>query len=105
MPKVIFTERDELLALHYMLLTRQMTRLSDCLLHIIRLHTQGDDDGKLFKGYRGYAQTELADVIHHVKKFCEILGISFDETVHMAYERDKEKREEFLRKHPGEYWI
>jgi len=105
MAKVIFTERDEALALHYMLLTRQMTRLADCFQHIFRLSTREDDDGKLFKGYRAYAQSELADVIYQAKKLCEILGIDFEETEKLGDLRDKEKKEEFLKKYPNEHWI
>lgn len=105
MTKVIFTEAHEALLLHYMLLTRQMTRLSDCLLHIIRLHTRGDEDGRLFRGYRAYAQTELADIINHIMKLCDILGISFEETESMSDERDEEKREEFREKFPNKRWI
>ena len=105
MAKIIFTERDEALALHYMLLTRQMTRLADCLQHIFRLHTREDDDGKLFKGYKAYAQSELADVICEVKRLCKTLGISFEKTEEMGDVRYEEKKQEFLKKYPDEHWI
>ena len=59
----------------------------------------------LFKGYRAYAQTELADVICQVKKICEDLELSYEETEKMSDERDKEKGMGFLKKYPNEPWI
>lgn len=103
--KVIFTERDEALVLHYMMLTRQMTRLADCIQHILRLRTRDDSDGKLFKGYAAYAQSELSDVFAQGKKICEILGLSFEETVQLGILRDEEKRVEFLNRYPTESWV
>lgn len=105
MAKIIFTERDESLILHYMLLTRQMTRLADCFQHIFRLYTREDGDGRLFKGYKAYAQSELADVIRETKKLCNILDMSFEETEKIGDTRDEEKQEEFLKKYPNEHWI
>lgn len=107
MPKVITTELHEKLMLHYMLLTRQMAKLSDSLLHIIRLDSRatGEKKKSLFNGYRAYAQTELADTICQVKKICEDLGLSYKETEKMGDERDKEKGVEFFRRYPNEPWI
>ena len=59
----------------------------------------------LFKGYRAYAQTELADVICQVKKICEDLGLSYEKVDALEDVRDKEKEEEFLKKYPNEPWI
>lgn len=105
MAKVIFTERDESLALHYMMLTRQMTKLADCIQHIFRLHTRDDSDGKLFEGYAAYAQSELADVFVQGKMLCEVLGLPFEETIQMGILRDKEKMEEYLKRYPNEHWV
>ena len=105
MAKLIFTERDEKLVLHYMMLTRQITRLTDCFLHIFRLHTRGDETGNLFKGYRAYVQTELGDAICCIKEICETLGLDFKETEIMGDTRYKEKQEEFLKRHPNDHWI
>jgi len=108
MPKLIFTEIHEGLMLHYMMLTRQITGLCDCLLHIIRLHTRVKDQAeftKLFNGYRAYTQSELADVICQTKKLCQILKISFEETIVLGDERDKEKRAEFKKRYPDDSWI
>jgi hypothetical protein len=105
MAKLIFTERDEKLALHYFMLTRQVTGLTDSFLHIFRLHSRGDETGNLFKGYKAYAQTELGDAIHHIKEICETLGLDFKETEIMGDARYKEKQEEFLMRHPNDHWI
>jgi len=105
MAKMIFTERDEALAVLYMLLTRQMTRLADCFQHTFRLHKRGDSDGKLFRGYKAYAQSELADALWLIKRICDVLGVDFNETIELGVLRDKEKREEFLRRYPGEEWV
>lgn len=104
---LIFTKRDERLMFHYMILTRQMTRLSDSLLHIIRLYTQKDHKHKGidYRGYRAYAQSELADIILQVKKLCDILGLDFIETYTMGLARDKEKSQEYLDQHPEDTWI
>ena len=106
MPKVIVTDMHERLMLHYMLLTRQMTKLSDCLLHIIRLdfRATGEEKKSLFNGYRAYARTELADVICQVKKICEDLGLSYEKVDALEDVRDKEKEEEFLKKYPNIIW-
>ena len=107
MTKVIITEIHEKLMLHYMLLTRQMAKLSDSLLHIVRLDSRAEGDKKkiLFNGYRAYAQTELSDVICQVKKICSDLGLSYEETERMGDARDREKGAEFLKKYPNEPWI
>jgi len=107
--KIIKNERDEQLLIHYMMLTRQMTRLSDCFMHIIRLSTQesgrhGSKDLD-YKGYKAYAQTELSDILCQVEKLCKILGLNFNETLMMGFKRDKEKEEEYLEKHPSDEWI
>ncbi len=107
MTKVIVTEIHEKIMLHYMLLTRQMAKLSDSLLHIIRLDSRATGEKKisLFNGYRAYAQTELSDVICQVKKICDDLGLSYRETEKLGDERDKEKGEEFFKRYPNEPWI
>ena len=105
MTKIIKTELHEKLVLYYMLLTRQMTKLSDCFFHIIRLDFKSEKERKeLFIGYRVYAQSELADAICLIKKICEILGISYIETERLGDKREKEKREEFLKRYPNEPW-
>jgi NTP pyrophosphatase (non-canonical NTP hydrolase) len=108
MAKLIFTDLHEMVMLHYLMLTRQITSLADCLLHIIRLYTRAKDRAEyqiLFNGYRGYAQTELADVICQVKRICEILGLSFEETCKMGDRRYSEKMEEFKKRYPEDEWI
>jgi len=105
MTKMIKTELHEKLALYYMLLTRQMTKLSDCFFHIIRLDFKLDKEREeLFVGYRAYAQSELADAICLIKKICGILGVSYIETENLGDKREKEKREEFLKRYPNEPW-
>ena len=105
MTKTIKTELHEKLALYYMLLTRQMTKLSDCFFHIIRLDFKPEEErGELFIGYQIYAQSELADAIRVIKKICEILGLSYVETENLGDKREREKREEFLKRYPDEPW-
>jgi hypothetical protein len=105
--KVITTQRHERIMLHYMLLTKQMTKLSDTLLHIVRLNKRatGEKRKVLFNGFRAYAQTELADVIMQVRRLCDILGLSYEDTQRMSLTRDQEKKEGFRRKYPNEPWI
>lgn len=104
--RMIKSDFHERLALYYMLLTRQMTKLSDCFFHMIRLDFKPEEERKeLFIGYRAYVQSELADVIRLVKNICFILGISYIETESMGNKRDKEKREEFIKKYPNEPWV
>jgi len=93
--------------MHYMLLTRQMTKLSDSLLHIIRLHTQSDGKhkGVDYRGYRAYAQSEIADVLMQSKKLCDVLELNFIDTYCMGIKRDDEKRQEYLETHPDDEWI
>jgi len=108
MPRFIFTDLHEKLIMHYMMLTRQETKLSDSLLHLIRLHTRVKTEKEmkvLFEGYKRYAQTELADSIFQIEKLCECLGLSFEETISMGKIRDKEKRQEFGKRYPNDSWI
>lgn len=109
MSNLIFTELHEGLMLHYMMLTRQITSLSDSLLHIIRLHTRTQNDQEkykgLFRGYSAYAQTELADVVCQVKKICNLLQLSFEETAELGDAREDEKMKEFKKKYPTDKWI
>ncbi len=105
--RIIKTLRDELLMLHYMLMTRQMTKLSDSLLHIVRLANQPDHmhKGKDYAGYKAYAQSELADILVQVEKICDILGCDFDATLEMGRSRDLEKKAEYLSMHPHDHWL
>lgn len=107
--KFIFNERDEQLVVHYIMLTRQLTRLADCIFHIIRLATQLDGrHGSAdldFRGYKAYAQTEIADVICQAKRLCDILELNFGETVKMGDIRDEEKKAEYLKNHPNDKWV
>jgi hypothetical protein len=92
---------------HYMLLTRQMTKLADSLFHIVRLANQPTKThkGKDFAAYKVYAQSELADVTMQVEKLCRILGVDFNETVEMGRRRDAEKKVEYLKDHPYDLWV
>jgi hypothetical protein len=109
MPKVIFTEIHEAIVLHYIILVRQLARLSDSLLHIIRMHTRVEQGSvkatQCFKGYSAHAQTEIADILCQSKKICEILGLDFNETMEMGDTRYEEKMKEFLAKYPKDNWI
>ncbi|PIX90831.1 MAG: hypothetical protein COZ28_01670 [Candidatus Moranbacteria bacterium CG_4_10_14_3_um_filter_44_15] len=107
MSKVIFTEEHEALVLHYNLLVRQLARLFDAILHIIRLHTRATcQNYQSFRnGYKAFAQTEIADIIHQSKKILEILDLSFEETVQMGHERYEEKKREFIKRYPNDKWI
>jgi hypothetical protein len=109
MSKVIFTEMHEAIMLHYMLLVRQLARLSDSLLHIIRMHTRVEQGSvkavQFFKGYSAHAQTELADIICQSKKICETLSLDFNETMEMGDIRYEEKMKEFLKRYPNDQWI
>ena len=105
--KLIKNTRDEALIVHYMMLTRQMTKLSDCITHIMRLHTQpdGKHKGMDYAGYRVYAQSELADALVQTRKLCDILDLDFVETYCMGMVRDREKKAEYLETHPNDEWI
>lgn len=107
MPKVIFTEEHEALMLHYNLLVRQLARLSDAILHIIRLHTRATPENYqgLRNGYKAFAQTEIADIIHQSKKILEIFDLSFEETFQMGQARYEEKKREFIKRYPNDEWI
>jgi len=108
-PKIILTERDESLMVHYMMLTRQITHLADCLFHIVRIATQKDaTHGSLhldYRGWRAYSQSELADVIMQIKKLCDILELDFIDTYLMGMKRDREKKEDYEKTHPNDKWV
>jgi hypothetical protein len=101
--------RDENLLFHYMMMTRQMTRLADCFTHIIRTSTQIDGKhGSAQLDYRGwvvYSQSEISDLLVQTKKLCDILGVDFVETYCMGLERDAEKKALYLESHPNDKWI
>ena len=105
--RIIKTELHESLIFHYMLLTRQLTKLSDCFHHIIRLdfRVSGYEKEELFFGYKVYAQSELADAICQIKKICQALEISYTATEKIGDERDKEKEAEFAKRYPNEPWV
>jgi thymidylate synthase len=105
--EVIRTSEHEKLALHYILLTRQMSSLSDCLLHLIRLdrRASGSTLVRRRKGYVDHASTELADIIMQVKRLCVILGLEYWNVDALAERRDSEKSRDFRRRYPSEPWI
>jgi hypothetical protein len=108
-PVVILNLRDECLMVHYLMLTRQVTHLADCLFHIVRLATQKDGthgSKKLdYKGWKAYSQSELSDVLVQVWKLCRILDIDYEETFKMGMQRDAEKRILYEKTHPGDKWV
>jgi len=57
------------------------------------------------KGWIAYITTELADIAILVKRTSEVLGIDYDEIVKLGFERDAEKKEEYIKRHPGAVWI
>jgi len=107
--KFVKCQRDENLLFHYMMLTRQMTKLADCFTHIIRTSTQIDrKHGFAHLDYRGwvvYSQSEISDLLVQIQKLCDVLEIDFNETYAMGIKRDAEKKEEYLEKHPNDEWI
>jgi len=103
--RVIVNRFHERIFLHYALLTRQMAKLSDSLLHIVRERVRSNDDPRRVGAYAAYAQTELADIAQEVREICSVLGLSFTETVEMGSRRKREKQEEFERKYPNEPFI
>ena len=107
MPPYIFNERDEKLLLQYLLLTRQITALSDCVQHIIRLGNKPDNkiNKDKFIGWQLYAQTELSDIIMQVYKICHLLDISISDTIKLGKDRQVEKKTAYLRKYPNDVWI
>lgn len=107
MAPYLFKERDEKLILQYLLLTRQITSLADCVQHIIRLGNKPDDETRrlLYKGYIAHAQTELADVYAQFVKMCDLLDLPVQDTEEMGLVRQEEKREEYLKRNPNDVWI
>jgi hypothetical protein len=108
-PDIILNKRDEAIMVHYMMLTRQITHLADCLFHIVRLETQPDGthgSAKLnYRGYRAYSQSEISDAIVQMKKLCDILDLDFIDTYLMGMKRDDEKKKNYLETHPGDKWV
>lgn len=108
-PKIILTERDESLMVHYLMLTRQCTHLADCLFHIVRLATQKDGThGSLhldYRGWRAYTQSEIADMLVQAKRLCDELDLDFIDTYSMGLKRDIEKRKDYEKIHPNDKWV
>lgn len=107
---LITTKKAEKLLLHYTMLTRQITAISDCLIHIIRLnqtHQPQKHKGQTLdiKGFKSYIQTEIADITTYCQKICNDLNINFEETLQLGQQREQEKKKEFTKKHPQEHWI
>jgi len=107
MPPYLFSERDERLMLQYLLLTRQITSLADCVQHIIRLGNKPDNETNRlkYKGYVIFAQTELSDIYAQYVKLCNLLDIDVEETQEMGIQRQAEKMLEYLKKNPEDVWI
>ena len=108
-PKIILTKRDESLMVHYMMLTRQLTHLADCLFHIVRLATQKDGThGSSHRDYIGwcaYAKSEIADMLVQVKRLCDALDLDFIDTYSLGLKRDIEKRKDYAETHPHDDWV
>jgi hypothetical protein len=108
-PRIILNRRDEDIMVHYLMLTRQITHLADCLFHIVRLSTQNDGthgSKKLdYCGWRSYAQSEISDVLVQVKRICDILDLDFVDTYCMGIKRDREKQKTYEELHPGDKWV
>ena len=91
-----------MLTLLFYLYIRQMGALADCFRHVQKqslLHT-----GEL-QGWKGYIQSELADTVELTEKTCRLFGLDFEETKALGAMRDREKSEEYLRRHPDDFWV
>ena len=108
-PEVILNRRDESIMVHYMMLTRQITHLADCLFHIVRLTTQKDGTHGSkhldYRGWRAYSQSELADALVQIRKLCDILDLDFVDTYSLGLKRDEEKQRMYEATHPGDKWV
>ena len=96
------SSKSDVITLLFYLFIRQMGGLADCFRHIQRndLVLKGDIDG-----WRGFIQSELADILCLVRKTCKLFGLDYGETEKMGETRDAEKSREYLARHPGEFWI
>lgn len=89
------------LSILFFLMVRQTAGLADCL----RNMTFGDRSGEELAGYTAYMKTELADAVVLISRFCDLLGLDYAEVVDLGWQRDEEKRKEWLRRHPGQRWV
>lgn len=88
-------QKDQLVLLH-LLVARQSSGLADCIRHILK------DE---WDGWVEYATTEIADLFVIAERLCEVLELDPDEVRKLGFERDEEKREAHLRRHPGALWV
>ena len=96
------TNKNDIAALLFYLFIRQMGGLADCFRHVQIENAL--DSGEL-QGWKGHIQTELGDTLVLVEKTCVIFGLDLDETRQIGITRDIEKAEEYLIRHPDNYWV
>lgn len=90
-------DRDALTILS-LLMVRQASGIADCARNLVA--AKGADEG-----YRAFISTELSDTLVLVQRFCEELGLNFNELILMGWERHDEKRTSWQRRHPDRKWV
>lgn len=95
-------DKNKVLTLLFYLFIRQMGGLADCFRHILKdgLFITGE-----LQGWRGFVQSELADLLALVRKTCDLFELDYKETEIMGQKRDAEKSQEYLKRHPGGFWV
>jgi len=88
-------EQQRALVILHLLMTRQLSGLADCIRNIL--------NGK-WDGYTDFAMTELGDMAVLVDRMAKVLELEPEEVKQMGLDRDSEKKEDYLRRHPGATW-
>lgn len=97
--------RDDKLTLIFYLMNRQTGAIADCLRHIQSTKKNAECTDEELKGWVAHIKTELADMNMLVRKMGNTLDLDYDSIEIMGIMRDTEKKKEYLKRHPGAYWI
>jgi len=101
--KPIITPKEEALVMHFLVLVRQMAELASSIEGILK--SKDAEEAKRWKGYNSELKASLADSVYQIKRICQILKIDLlCELIPLGEERNRQKREEYLRKHPDGTW-
>ena len=95
---------DKSVLLFYLFI-RQMSGIADCLRHLQSKRQGVEYSDTERRTYTAYLKTELADNIQLTKRMCSAFNLDYSEVEILGKQRDIEKREEYLERHPGAEWV
>lgn len=108
----VITQEEEALLMHFLVFFRQNAEIVTCVEGILKSKENETSEGerwRLISFYRSFLKIAFADLLYQSQQIFEILGMTFNEAdfaalIILGRESNRQKRKEYLGKHPDSIW-